>query len=210
MGWSMRYTPTEIVDEHPTDHELRVHLYASLPSTGLRSPELLFDGPVEQSPQPMDDVRVFRALGLHLLVAEGVEAVYRGLQRLNALPRNDPFWHNTNCRPTLGKLSSFLRSVVQENPSNHEARWALCVLSSTARPRPENWAVIFRSGWCELLSIYRLALLYELYGEETGEDFGRFVREVGAENDARPMLEEARRYSFLVDWAVQARDAMSL
>ncbi len=28
-------------------------------------------------------------------------------QRLNRLPRSDPFWHNTNRRPTLFKLGDF-------------------------------------------------------------------------------------------------------
>src|SRR5262245_57664333 len=50
-------------------------------------------------------------------------AVVAGLYRLDALPRDHPFWENTNRRPTFGKLAEFAEAILRYDPSDHHACW---------------------------------------------------------------------------------------
>ncbi len=54
-----------------------------------------------------------------------VHAVVAGLYRLDALPREHPFWENTNRRPTFGKLAEFAEGVLRYDPSDEHACWML-------------------------------------------------------------------------------------
>jgi len=53
------------------------------------------------------------------------ESLVAGLIQLNTLPPDDPFWVNTNRRPTVYKLSDYFAGVLSESPEDEQARWVL-------------------------------------------------------------------------------------
>src|SRR5271166_5537485 len=55
--------------------------------------------------------------------------VLDGFQRLDALPRDDPFWDRTNHRPTLGKAFEFSRKLHAVDPGDVRALWTLAGVS---------------------------------------------------------------------------------
>jgi hypothetical protein len=52
-----------------------------------------------------------------------------GLRRLDALPRDDPFWQGTNRRPTLGKLRDLAERELHRGPRPAWACWAYAATS---------------------------------------------------------------------------------
>jgi hypothetical protein len=56
-------------------------------------------------------------------------ALVGGLRRLDALPRDDPFWEGSNRRPTLGKLPDFANHVLGHAPQEEWACWLLAACS---------------------------------------------------------------------------------
>src|SRR5687767_7728034 len=59
------------------------------------------------------------------LFSRASRAILDGLYRLDALPREDPFWQNTNNRATIHKLGEFCRLLLKQNPANTRAIWTL-------------------------------------------------------------------------------------
>jgi hypothetical protein len=56
-------------------------------------------------------------------------AILETLHRLDTLPRDHPFWRNTNKRPTIYKLRDFCEMVLRENPADEGALWCQAALS---------------------------------------------------------------------------------
>jgi hypothetical protein len=56
-------------------------------------------------------------------------ALYDGLCRLDALPRNDPFWVDTNRRPTLGKIRELAGQLLGRGTADAWACWAFAATS---------------------------------------------------------------------------------
>lgn len=50
-----------------------------------------------------------------------VQGIVTGFRRLDALPREHPFWEQSNRRPTLGKLSAFSAYVLRDEPRDLSA-----------------------------------------------------------------------------------------
>jgi hypothetical protein len=48
--------------------------------------------------------------------------------RLDNLPREHPFWDNTNRRPTFGKLHDFAEALLRHNPADQNAAWILAAV----------------------------------------------------------------------------------
>jgi hypothetical protein len=58
------------------------------------------------------------------------EAIVGGLYRLDAVPRDDPFWNGPNRRPTLGNLFVFAHYSLQHHrPREQWAWWVLAAMS---------------------------------------------------------------------------------
>jgi len=53
----------------------------------------------------------------------------RGIELLDAVPRDDPFWQKTNMKATTFKASIWFRQVLDADPGDAEARWILTALS---------------------------------------------------------------------------------
>jgi hypothetical protein len=60
------------------------------------------------------------------LLREGIVA---GLSRLDALPRDDPFWEKTNRRPTLSKLGDLSGRLLARGQTEEWACWAWAAIS---------------------------------------------------------------------------------
>jgi hypothetical protein len=56
-------------------------------------------------------------------------AILETLDRLEALPRDHPFWRNTNKRPTIHKLSDFSSRILHQNPADEGALWYSAALA---------------------------------------------------------------------------------
>lgn len=55
--------------------------------------------------------------------ARALHAVWDGLERLDALPRSDPFWRGSNGRATVGKLHEFCCRLLADDPRDARALW---------------------------------------------------------------------------------------
>jgi len=55
-------------------------------------------------------------------------SVAAGFYRLDSLPREHPFWENTNRRPTFGKLRDFAEALLRHNPADQNAAWILATV----------------------------------------------------------------------------------
>jgi hypothetical protein len=66
--------------------------------------------------------------GCEYFCYKGIESIFESLRRLNRLPRNDPFWTNSNRRPTLPKLNDFCRLNFENNPKDTLALWTMAAL----------------------------------------------------------------------------------
>lgn len=100
----------ELKNEIPTDQELYRYFMESCP-------RLL-------EPRTEDDVlsEALR-LGCDRLLRRVGECIFESLQRLNTLSRTDPFWQNTNKRPTIFKLSEFGSNLLKLNADDRQALW---------------------------------------------------------------------------------------
>ena len=67
-------------------------------------------------------------LGCDRLLLKVGETIFESLQQLNNLSRTDPFWQNTNRRPTIFKLDEFGRFVMKTIPDDPQALWMLASL----------------------------------------------------------------------------------
>src|SRR5438045_2824610 len=76
-------------------------------------------------------------------------ALLEGLLRLDRLPRDDPFWHNSNRRATFFKLQDFNRRLVEQDPCDEQALWcqiALAQKDSSGYLSAEAWGQLHRCG----------------------------------------------------------------
>jgi hypothetical protein len=64
------------------------------------------------------------------VLVERVEYYFRrGLELLDAVPRDDPFWAKTNKKATVYKASLWFWQVLEANPGDTEARWILAAVA---------------------------------------------------------------------------------
>jgi hypothetical protein len=99
---------SKLEHEIPTDEELYRYL---MENTGL-----LNAGYASEYP------------GCEYFCYKATESIFASLRRLNRLPRSDPFWTNSNRRPTLPKLNDFCRLNFENNPKDTLALWTMAAL----------------------------------------------------------------------------------
>src|SRR5262245_47153596 len=121
----------EIKSEQPPDDELyayfREHLTRSV-FGGLHS-----DAPTRDQDRAFLEqygLLAFRELGGVAYVEKAARVIFQSCRRLNQLPRSDPFWENTNLRPTVYKVPEFCQRLLAEDPGDTLALWTLASLST--------------------------------------------------------------------------------
>jgi hypothetical protein len=109
----------EIKNEVPSDQELAAYLDESLEGSSF---SLLIHYPENQRQYHPEVAEALCYLSSFQqsseLLATFRNSLFQSLLRLNHLPRTDPFWNNTNLRPTLSKLTEFCERVLSAEPND--------------------------------------------------------------------------------------------
>jgi len=119
------------------------------------------------------------------------DAIFAGLNRMNRLPRNHPFWQNTNCRPTIYKLGEFCYIIRTEAPRDIDALWAAAILPVWFGRNDfgqEAWLELSRLPEFDLRYPLNAALTTHLNANSTEEQTYTFLREANAIGDTIPIL----------------------
>ena len=196
----------EIRSEIPTDKELATYLDESLESSSI---SLLSDYPDNQRHYHPELVEALAYLSSRRISAEFLSGLKNSmllsLQRLNQVPRTDPFWKNTNLRPTVFKLTEFCERKLDGDPDDVPS-----LLTITAM-------IIFHTGefqrgrWTELLSLETVspewivfaAMLLEVCGADDSSEFAEFVNSSGMRATITSLLLEIGKNGggFLSRWS---------
>jgi hypothetical protein len=100
----------ELAHEYPTSEELQAYLHEHLDRSMFSDWSKATDGAA---------VSIVRQNG-QVFSARAYEALLTGLSRLNELPRTNPFWRNTNNRPTIYKLGEFCQMKLADAPEDKD------------------------------------------------------------------------------------------
>jgi hypothetical protein len=94
----------EIKNETPTDEELRAYLAESMKVSTLTMLADYTEDPHPWSPE-VDEALSYLSTHRSTFLTTMTGTIFQASRRLNHLPRTDPFWRNTNLRPTIYKLA---------------------------------------------------------------------------------------------------------
>ncbi|HEU4391816.1 MAG TPA: hypothetical protein VFV34_28780, partial [Blastocatellia bacterium] len=117
----------EIKNEIPSDRELGDYFIDHINGSCLA---VAYYGAAVQEHRSQEWAKPLVALyeiGFGQTVKQIADSILDSLHRLNRLPRSDPFWDNTNKRPTIFKLNDFCKRLLRENPDD-----VLCLRCSAA------------------------------------------------------------------------------
>lgn len=178
----------EVPSRDELDIYLREHLAQSMLATLNRKPEQLSGLPPSDLARAFTflsslDGRTFADLAFH--------AIFTGLNRMNSLARNHPFWNNTNRRPTIYKLGDSCHMELIESPHDPELLWAEAI-------RPVWWGSgdFGQDAWLELSRLPNFdvrwpiyaALIVHLTSDFTEERVSKFLSEANLIREAIPIL----------------------
>jgi hypothetical protein len=119
-------------------------------------------------------------------------AVVTGLYRLDTLPRNHPFWENTNRRPTFAKLLEFAEAILRFNPADEHACWMLAatsVLNLSNSYGLEGWDRLYQLGLLRAAWPINAALHLRTTSREIPAPLVNHLRTARLELSARDVLE---------------------
>jgi hypothetical protein len=142
-------------------------------------------------------------------------AVYDGFQRLDALPRDDPFWEGTNRRPTFHKLPDLCDKLLGMNPGDERALWtkAAAYVVSFWNFDPALWLPFVAAGGLDA-SLPINAALYVDYscGTDSVHQLVTLLDRTGLCPSALPILERLARSNdqFIKDWATKAGEGCQI
>lgn len=115
-----------------------------------------------------------------------------GFRRLDALPRDDPFWGGTNRRPTPGKMGAFCAQAHRDHPGDLDAlRILAAVLVIQGGFDYRVWKRLLSAGQvAPAWSVYAALLSGYLDGDDTAPDLVAVLREVGLFDAVRSVLDD--------------------
>jgi len=134
-----------------------------------------------------------------------MSSILDSLRRLNRLPRTDPFWVNTNKRPTIYKLPDFCKGILIDEPHDVLSLWTLgsiTVWSYSNQFGQHYWERLYRLGQVELTSALTAALLIQITSNDTAQQFAEFLQESDAIVEGSSHLTRLREHgaAFLCTW----------
>jgi hypothetical protein len=165
----------------------------------------------------VEDLKCFqqRAIRYHVpddFISLVVQGIVDGFRRLDALPREHPFWDRSNRRPTLGKLIDFSHHLLRDNPLDvsalHTAIAREILICQNFRPR----------YWMHLLVLGRLDISWPIYAallsgpdDFQAHNLTRFLKAEGLCDQAITTLRELMQYEYrgISEWARGIVDACS-
>lgn len=204
----------ELEHEIPSASELHEYVLCKLencPLVGL-VPELPVsadsEGWFEES-----EVRAFAELGGTSFGRSAVDTLLRAHERLNKLPRSDPFWEGGNRRPTQLKVVAFCNRLLSQNPFDVDALRTLAVMQSVRSANDFGqcyWARLIRLGAEDSTIPTFAALLTGLVSHSSAAQWAAFVTEVKHAESARPLVEgfAELRHERIAGWAKRALRAL--
>jgi hypothetical protein len=90
------------------------------------------------------------------------------VRRLDALPRDDPYWDRTNRRPTQLKLPSFCARASREDPDHIPALWMMAAVEVI-----NGWSFVPHT-WIRLQEATQVDLGWPIYAALLGESCGGY------------------------------------
>lgn len=197
----------EIANEIPSDSEFRAYLTEYLKdSSGIA---MLTPCPTKGNSDQPEGVEALTYLWAHPLREAFWEKSYASLldalKRLNTLPRSDPFWRNTNHRPTIFKLREFGDRVLVQDPDDKLALLTRAFLDHAivGEFHPDLWAHLFRIKAVDVRFVAYVAMLLEVGGAPDAVRFADFVQATESVQEAIAILREveANAGKILAEWA---------
>src|SRR6266511_3203558 len=141
--------------------------------------ESAIEGPPSSGLEPSDQADI---LGKELY-ARMQGAIVDGLRRLDALPRSDPFWRDSNGRATHFKLRDYCNRMIASDPRDARALWTMIGLDILHGVNPlatGYWKRLRDLGAFKIEWLVRMAWWLEAStGEETASPLGREIGELG-------------------------------
>lgn len=180
------------VSDTPTDDELRRYVLANARMSAIAwaVPNSEFaDGML--APDYVATLRAFPLVGGSLFVEKVLDSIGDALCRLNALPRDDPFWEGRNPRPTLYKLRDFNAHVLRSNPDDVRALWtqaALYVFHGSTNFGQKQWRRLHYVGQFDVRWPILAALATELNADPTSTEIAELLDRLEVVDDARAFL----------------------
>jgi len=110
---------------------------------------------------------------------------------MNELPRTHPFWHGTNCRPTIYKLAELCRMRLAENREDSMALWAKAILPVWFGSNDfgqEAWAQLSHLPGFDIRWPLYAALTTHLTANWTEDQTVQFLSDANLEEESRPVL----------------------
>ncbi len=179
--------------ETPTDAELRDYLLATVRMSPLAWN--FADSEFKEDKLDRGYVRTLRAFaasaGGAAFVARLVDTLHEALRRLNAIPRDDPFWSSRNKRPTLYKLRDLNAQILKKEPGDALALWtqaALYLLHGSTNFGHKQWRRLHHEGAFDVSWPIMAALVTELNAEPTGEALVELIDRIEEVEPARAVL----------------------
>ena len=125
------------------------------------------------------------------------------LKRLNQLPRTNPFWKNTNLRPTIPKLGVYCSDVLTQHPDDVLALLTQAVLGvAHARFETQCWVRLFKLQAVGTETVAFAAMLVEVEGTPSIAEFAVFLSETNTADDLKQTIRVAiaNGGNFLAGW----------
>jgi hypothetical protein len=120
------------------------------------------------------------------------DVILHSLYRLNDIPRDNKFWHNTNNKPTIYKLNEFCRLKLAENADDVLFLWTIIALAIKYGHIEEDFSKNLRK--LAALGELKTNILIEMYLTEdiiydgNGEALAEWLNEFRWQNEAKQML----------------------
>jgi hypothetical protein len=181
----------EIRNEIPSDQELADYLDESLNSSSI---SLLTDYRSPQARLHTELVEALDYLSSRPISSEFLSdlknALFLSLQRLNQLPRTNPFWRNSNLRPTIFKVGEFCEGVLSREPADVPSLLAISAMTifHTSEFRWGRWTQLLALNAVSLEWIVFAAMYMEVCGADDSGEFAEFVGSSGMRTAITPLL----------------------
>ena len=187
----------ELRNEHPSNDELREYLNQHVPGSVFAAffltPEQVTAG------FPNGVARAFaslRRMDGEAFAQLAYDSLLAGMERMNELPRSDPFWENTNNRPTIFKLPQFRERELAPGTGSDEALWTAVFSHIWHGPNDFGerwWLELSRRGSLDVRWPVYAALTIHLTASSTIEQLPDFLRKSKMREAAVPVIHTIAR-----------------
>lgn len=148
-----------------------------------------------------------RCEGCEGMAEKCYEAYADALFAMDLLPRTDPFWQGSNNRPTLGKVSSWARLRLVENPEDIVAAWVLIDLTHSGvlnHYEVESWRLLLKKREMNVRWIVSTAWnQFPLRFDGAAGALVDLLKKLGLAKEAMPTLEMIKEHheDFVREWS---------